>query len=147
VFARAARPPRRLRLAASVAAMARAIALGAVALLPACSSDDTSVSLGSQSWGTYTVAVESRPAPPRPGSNEIVIQVSGEKHRPVYDALVFVRTAPTAEWTQAIEDGHVGVYRRAVRFARGGNASLEVLLRRNGEESTLVFPVNVSGAS
>ncbi len=125
-----------------------AVALAAGIFLAGCSaSDDASKVLGSRQWGTITVTVETSPSPPRPGTNEILVQVSGERHQAVFDALVYVRTRVSHEWTQAIQDGHVGVYRRALNFGRGGDVGLEILLRRNGEEATLVFPVEISGAT
>jgi hypothetical protein len=114
------------------------------ALLAACGQGDDSSVVGSGRWGAYEVSVESRPAPPRTGNNEVVVAVTAERRRPVYDALVFVRAQPDAPWVQAIEDGHVGVYRRAVDFGRGARAVVQVRLRRGDDEATLEFPIEVS---
>ncbi len=119
----------------------------AAALLGCGNSGSDSTLLGSQPWGAYDVAIEIRPSPPRVGHNEVVVIVSGEHHRPVFDALVSVRAQQTQPWVQAIEDGHVGVYRRAVNFGHGPTATLEVQLQRDQEPTgVLSFPVTLQAA-
>jgi hypothetical protein len=113
------------------------------ALLAACGNHDDET-LGTRPWGAFEVAVQTRPSPPRAGSNEVVVIISGAHHRPVYDALVFLRTQESAPWVQAIEDGHVGVYRRAVRFAPEPDAVLRVQLRRGDDTTELAFPVTLA---
>jgi len=115
-------------------------------LLAGCGADDGNAQIGAQRWGNLDVAVEVRPSPPRAGHNEVVVIVSGEHHRPIYDALVYLRAQPDLPWVQAIEDGHVGVYRRAVLFADGGAAALQVRLQRGSEESVLIFPLSLRAA-
>lgn len=117
-----------------------AIVAGA-GLLAGCGSSADASRIGVRKWGTFDVAVEVRPSPPRPGHNEVVIVVSGEHHRPVFDALVSIRADAAQPWVQAIEDGHVGVYRRAVVFLPGSAASLQVRLQRADEQAILDFPV------
>jgi hypothetical protein len=134
------------RRAASCRA-ALAAGMGAVVLVVgACGAAEEAVTIGTAPWGPYDVAVELRPAPPRTGSNEAVVILSGEHHRPVYDALVFVRTQSDADWVQAIEDGHVGVYRRAVHFTHAGRVLLQVRLLRDNNESVIDFPVDVAAS-
>jgi len=99
--------------------------------------------LGTQQWGPYDVTVETRPWPPREGQNEVVVMIAGEHHQPIYDALVTLRTQVSSPWIQAIEDGHVGVYRRAVRFGSNPQNSLQVQLQRGNETAILEFPVTV----
>lgn len=118
---------------------AASLALLAAIALGGCSDDFARI--GSAPWGAYEVAVEIRPSPPRTGRDEVVVILSGEHHRPVYDALVSVRARADQEWVQAIEDGHVGVYRRAVDFGNRPAATLEVLLQRGGEQTVVSFPV------
>jgi len=116
-------------------------------LLGACGPADTAGQVGTQRWGNFDVAVELRPSPPREGRNEVVVIVSGERHRPVYDALVFVRSDSEQAWVQAIEDGHVGVYRRAVLFGHRADPALQVRLQRGDEQAELVFPLHFQAAS
>jgi hypothetical protein len=113
-----------------------------MALLCACSDNGNASNLGTQSWGAIQVSVETRPSPPRHGRNEVVVLVSGDRHRPVYDAVIRLRAQQDA-WVQAIEDGHVGVYRRAVDFGEGDHATLQVQLQRGSEETILEFPVPI----
>ena len=121
--------------------------LCAAALLGCGNSGSDSTVLGSQPWGAYDVAVEIRPSPPHEGHNEVVVIVSGEHHRPIYDALVSVRAQQTQPWVQAIEDGHVGVYRRAVNFGHGPTVTLEVQLQREQDPTgVLSFPVTLQAA-
>jgi hypothetical protein len=120
-----------------------AASLLAAVLLGACGAADTSAVIGTGRWGSIDVSVESRPAPPRAGNNEVVVSVTGERRQPIYDALVFLRAGDDAPWVQAIEDGHVGVYRRAVNFGAGGRAVVQLRLRRGADETTLQFPIAV----
>lgn len=131
---RGARQPRRPYVPAAAAAAAFACAI------TGCDGG-ISAQIGSQAWGAIDVAVELRPPPPRPGRNEMVVIVSGEHHRPVYDALVSVRADATQPWVQAIEDGHVGVYRRAIVLHRGPAATVQVRLQRGDADTVLAFPV------
>ncbi len=124
----------------TAAARAAALAASAAALLTACSDGPDNAQIGVHKWGSADVAVELRPSPPREGANEVVVIVSGAHHRPVYDAMVFVRARPEQPWTQAIEDGHVGVYRRGLYFGSGGGA-LQVRLVRGSDEAVLDFPL------
>ena len=112
--------------------------------LASCSNGQDSSQIGTQKWGAYDVAVEVRPTPPRQGHDEVVVIITGERHRPVYDALVAVRADAEQAWVQAIEDGHVGVYRRAVFFGHGPDASLQVRLQRADTETVLEFPVTLA---
>jgi len=108
-----------------------------------CGSASDSYVVGSAKWRGFDVAVESRPAPPRQGKNEVVVIVTGEHQRPVFDAQVWVRAQAAADWVQAIEDGHVGVYRRAVDFGRSQRTDIEVRLQRGSDEGVLAFPVSI----
>jgi len=123
------------------------IFLPAALLLGACGPADTAGQIGTQRWGNFDVAVELRPSPPREGHNEVVVIVSGERHRPVYDALVFVRSEKEQPWVQAIQDGHVGVYRRAVLFRHRADPALQVRLQRGDDQAELVFPLHFAAAS
>ena len=119
--------------------LASAAALG----LGGCGSSEQSGVVGTRQWGVYEVTVETRPWPPREGQNEVVVVVAGERHRPIYDAVVNLRAQESLPWVQAIEDGHVGVYRRAVRFAAGAQGNLQVQLQRGEDRIVLDFPVAV----
>ncbi len=111
--------------------------------LAACDASPEKDLVGSAHWGGMVVSVESRPSPPRPGNDELVVTLTDERRHPVSDVVVNLRARPDADWVQAIEDGHVGVYRRAVNFGGAGHAVLEMRLRRGAEEGALAFPVTV----
>jgi hypothetical protein len=118
-------------------------------LAAACMREDAAgVFTAGQPWESRDVLVEVRAHGEAAsdaianGRNEVVVGITAEHRRPVFDAMVELRAVPGGAWVQAIEDGHVGVYRRAVDFgADARNATLEVRLRREGEtEAVLRFP-------
>ncbi|MEO6422637.1 MAG: hypothetical protein ABIR84_08170 [Candidatus Nitrotoga sp.] len=96
-----------------------------------------------QKWQGAEVRVESRPSPPRTGKNEFLVIVTGERG-PVHDIMVSVRTDDQDQWVQAIQDGDVGVYRRAAKVAPGTRSVLQVQIKRDGTEGVLRFPLNLS---
>ncbi|MBA0902483.1 MAG: hypothetical protein ITD32_01695 [Candidatus Nitrotoga sp.] len=96
-----------------------------------------------QKWQDAEVRVESRPSPPRPGVNEFLIIVTGSRG-PVHNIVVSVRTDDDDQWVQAIQDGEVGVYRRAARVAFGTRSVLQVQIKGGGSEEVLRFPLSLS---
>lgn len=118
----------------------------AACAMAACGESSDSYVVGTGRWNDFDVTVESRPAPPRAGNNEVVVIVTGARRQPVFDALVTLRAQPSEPWVQAIEDGHVGVYRRAVNFGRGQSATIQVQLRHGSDQGTLSFPVAILAA-
>ncbi len=130
-----------LRLQAVLGARRTIAAWCAAALLAACGG--AVQELPSQTWQNLDVRVESRPNPPRVGMNEFLVMVTDRRGRPGYDLVVSLRTSDQDLWKQAIEDGQVGVYRRAVEVAPGAKSVLQVQLKRNDTESVLYFPLNV----
>jgi len=111
-------------------------------LLSACGGDRVA-DTQPQKWQDAEVRVESRPSPPRLGVNEFLVIVTGERG-PVHDIMVSVRTDDQDQWIQAIQDGEVGVYRRAAKVATGTRSVLQVQIKRNGAEGILRFPLNLS---
>lgn len=95
-------------------------------------------------YGNYTVAIETRPSPIEAGVDEVVVVITGTKHRPLWDALVRLRAVPNANWVQAIEDGHTGVYRRAVDFGvPTPTGPLHVEIEENGKATEIDFPLSL----
>lgn len=115
-------------------------------LLSACSEPDPRFLMVPQQWNDIVVQVESRPTPVRPGMNEFLIIATTERGKPVPDLVVSLRAEADGEWQQAIQDGHSGVYRRALHVP--GTPSLFVQLRktRSDEEAVLEFPIVYAGA-
>jgi len=109
-------------------------------LLSACS--DASFSLGEQSWEEVQFVVETRPSPPVQGMNEFLVIATGQNRRKAHDLIISLRTDPKAPWKQAIQDGHVGVYRKALPISDVMTDVLYVHIRqRSGAEGELAFPL------
>mgnify|MGYP005815744943 CR=1 FL=1 len=115
-------------------------------ILSACGGEQAST-LPPQKWQALDVRVESRPNPPRVGMNEFLVMVTGERGRPAHDLVVSLRTDDHDVWTQAIQDGQLGIYRRAVEVAPGVRSVLQVQVKRNGEEGILRFPLQLPGGT
>lgn len=96
-----------------------------------------------QKWHGMEVSVESRPNPPRAGMNEFLVMVTDARGRPAYNLMVSLRTSGQEPWKQAIEDGQVGVYRRAVKVEPGPNSVLQVQIRLKDAEEILYFPLKL----
>ena len=108
-------------------------------ILSAC--DDQAGNIPSQNWQGVDVHVETRPSPPRDGMNEFLIMTTNKRGQPIFDLIVSIRTSDQDPWVQAIEDGQMGVYRRAAEISPGTRSVVQVQIMRNGEESVLRFPV------
>lgn len=119
-----------------------AVALMALALA-ACGGDKSQARLPSQQWGDINITVEFRPVPLRQGMNEFMVIATHPDRTAAKDLVVSLRSNPDAQWQQAIQDGNIGVYRRAVRL-EAGDQTLYVHLRQRLEEQVLEFPVSVA---
>lgn len=119
--------------------------IGAAAMLTALSACGGGVNdnIPPQKWQNMDVRVEIRPSPPRMGMNEVLVMVTDERGRPGYDLMVSLRSSDQEKWVQAIEDGQVGVYRRAVEFAPGEKSALQVQIKNRNAEGVLRFPVKL----
>lgn len=95
-----------------------------------------------QSWNELDFRIETRPPHIKPGMMEFLVIANREKRKPAFDLLVNLRIGDTGKWIQAIEDGHVGVYRRAVRVNDPATDVLHVYVRKGQEETVLKFPLN-----
>lgn len=121
-------------------AIAKYGALFLLSALAACGGERVA-DTPTQKWQDVEVRVETRPSPPRAGMNEFLVMVTGKHGIPVYDLVVSLRTDDQDAWKQAIQDGQVGVYRRAARVEPGARSVLQVQIKRNGTESVLHFPL------
>ncbi len=119
--------------------------IGVAVLLFGCSGGDRVADSVPQQWQGLDVRVESRPSPPVKGMNEFLVIVTDGRGQPAWDCLVDVRTAGADPWKQAIQDGRVGVYRRAALVGPGERSVLQVQVRRNDQETVLRFPLNLDG--
>jgi hypothetical protein len=122
-----------------------AIALFFLALgLAACNDANEPPPIPMQHWKEMDVRIETHPNPPLAGMSEIVVIVTGARGRPVHDLIISLRSDDAAEWVQTIQDGHIGVYRRAVNIGFGEQAMLQVQLQHGGSTQVLLFPLKLS---
>lgn len=99
----------------------------------------------SQEWRDLQVRVESRSYSPIPGMQELLVLVNRNHTLPAWDCRVDLRTADQDPWKQAIEDGHVGVYRRAVKVD-ALHSILQVWIRAEGTQAVLKFPLKIASS-
>jgi hypothetical protein len=78
---------------------------------------------------------------------ELLVFVNRSRGLPAWDCRVDLRTSDADPWKPAIEDGHVGVYRRATRVDAGEHSVLQVWIRAEGNETVLRFPLSVQTSS
>lgn len=96
-----------------------------------------------QKWKNMEVRVETRPSPPRSGMNEVLVMVTDTRGRPGYNMIVSLRSSDQDQWRQAIQDGQVGVYRRAIDLAPGDRSVLQVQLKTLDGAGVLRFPLKL----
>lgn len=103
--------------------------------------ESSGTQLAVQHLGAIEVNVETRPSPPVYGMNEVLVMLSTPRGRPVSDVIVSVRGNGEDQWRQAIQDGLVGVYRRAIRISPGSEPQVVVKIEGGGHTDELVFPL------
>lgn len=94
-----------------------------------------------QMFEDVIIEVETRPARVEEGMIEFLIIASREPRRPAHNLLVFISIDDTGVWQQAIQDGHMGVYRRALAVTDPVNNVLNVRIRYDDRERILQFPL------
>jgi hypothetical protein len=112
--------------------------------LAACSDGSEQLSIPSQHWKEADVRIETHPNPPLAGMSEIVVIVTGPRGRPIQDLMVSLRGNDSMQWVQAIQDGHIGVYRRAIDIGDGESVALQVRLQQGMDEKVLLFPLKLA---
>lgn len=126
----------------------RAIAPGllvcSLLLAGACARDDASP-WPPQKWEDITVRLETRPLRiTSPGMVEFLVVATREPRGPAHNLLVYIRTDQGGKWHQAIQDGHLGVYRRALAVRDPATDVLEVRIEYDNRVGTMHFPIAVS---
>lgn len=99
------------------------------------------------SWRDLQVHVESRSYGPIPEMKELLVFVNRNRVLPAWDCRVDLRTSDADPWKQAIEDGRVGVYRRAAKVDEHEHSVLQVRIRAEGNETVLRIPLNSQPAA
>ena len=112
--------------------------LATLMLMQGCSDGADSLRIPAQHWGDAEIDVETRPLQVRPGMVEFLIIATSGRGLPVHDLVISVRMDQADSWLQTIQDGHSGVYRRAIRVAAGQDI-VYVQLRRGQDEVNLEF--------
>lgn len=115
-----------------------------VLTLTACTEESQQSSMRPQHWKTADVRIETHPNPPQAGMSEIVVIVTGPHGMPVGDLTVSLRGADSMPWVQAIEDGNIGVYRRAIDLGDKQATTLQVKLLQGADEKVLLFPMTLA---
>ena len=115
-------------------------AIPALALILSGCGGDTQDS-PTEHWGDLLIHVEARSYSPIPGMKELLVFVNRGPTLPAWDCRVDLRTSDADPWKQAIEDGHVGVYRRALKVDDGEHSVLQIWIRVAGNETVLRIPL------
>jgi hypothetical protein len=110
-----------------------------VLALPACTGGTQDSP--TETWRDLQVHVESRSYGPIPEMKELLVFVNRNGTLPAWDCRVDLRTSDADPWKQAIEDGRVGVYRRAAKVDQGAHSVLQVWIRAEGTETVLRIPL------
>ena len=108
-------------------------------------------------WDEYTFRLEARPPIVEKGMMEFLTLSDFEGNLRGWDLIVYYRMGPTGRWVQAIQDGHTGVYRRALMVNDPETDVLYVHIKKNQtlqqkkenvprKETVLEFPLNYSTA-
>ncbi|MFV2057811.1 MAG: hypothetical protein ACC707_15195 [Thiohalomonadales bacterium] len=111
-------------------------------LLAACNNERIMMPI--QEWQGISFEVETRPPKAVAGMNEFVI-IASRGRRPVADVILSIKIMGPGEWKQAIQDGHVGVFRKSILVKNPLESSLLVRIRHsqvnNKSETILEFPL------
>jgi hypothetical protein len=115
-----------------------------VAGLAACNNGGETISIPAQHWNEMVVRIETHPNPPLAGMSEIVVIVTGPHGKPAGDLTVSLRGNDSMPWVQAIQDGFIGVYRRAIDIGDGKKAEVQVRLQQGEVKKVLLFPFKLA---
>jgi hypothetical protein len=100
-----------------------------------------------ENWRDLQIHVESRSYSPMPGMRELLVFVNRNRVLPAWDCRVELRTSDADPWKQAIEDGRVGVYRRAAKVDEREHSVLQIWIRAEGSETVLRIPLKSQPAA
>ncbi|MDX8406147.1 MAG: hypothetical protein R8K50_08370 [Mariprofundus sp.] len=112
-----------------------------LSLLTACSPDESVWQAEPQLWQELTMRVETRPEQAMQGMNEFLVIAGHQQRGFINNLLVEVRTENSG-WKQAMPDGALGVFRRALPVKDVSRDHLYVRLTRKGQQGELIFPLS-----
>lgn len=99
-----------------------------------------------QQWEDIQIDLETRPPQLEPGMNEFLVIATRDRAKPAHDLIVSLAINDTEGWQQAIQDGHVGVYRRAIAVPDPVNDVLFVRIEHDNRQGILRFPLGTQQA-
>ena len=111
-----------------------------VAAMMLCGCTGASQDSPTEYWRDLRIHVESRSYSAVPGMRELLVFVNRGAELPAWDCRIDIRTSDMDSWKQAIEDGRVGVYRRAAKVDQE-HPVLQVWIRAEGSETVLRIPL------
>jgi hypothetical protein len=76
--------------------------------------------------------------------SEVVVIVTGPHGKPIQDLTVSLRSNDAMPWVQAIQDGYIGVYRRALDIGEGDKTRVQVRLDQGAEQKILLYSLKLS---
>lgn len=96
-----------------------------------------------QNWQGIQIEVETRPVIPTSGMNEFLIIATRtvQLRQPAHDLIISLRMNDSDPWKQAIQDGYVGVYRRAMVIQDPVRQSVQVRVEARESQTILHFPI------
>ncbi|MDQ6963489.1 MAG: hypothetical protein Q9M13_01065 [Mariprofundales bacterium] len=103
-----------------------------------CGEEGAGWSAPPQQWQGIGFRIETRPTEVSNGMNEFLVIASRQQHGFINDLVVHIRTTHS-RWKQAIPDGALGVFRRALPVKDRYHDQLFVRIERNGHEGLLRF--------
>jgi hypothetical protein len=113
------------------------------AALVGCGRGDAYI-LVPQLWNNTEFLVEIRPGAPTRGMNEFVVVATDSTGLPGYEYVVSIKMNTGPNWVQMIQDGHSGVYRRAIAIDDPQNGVLMVQIthkKEQNKQTMLSFPL------
>ncbi|MDX8409700.1 MAG: hypothetical protein R8J84_06630 [Mariprofundales bacterium] len=109
-------------------------------LFSACGEEESGWHAPPQQWQDLILRIETRPPQLVTGMNEFLVIANRQQRGFVNDLVVHFRTT-SSEWRQAMPDGALGVYRRALPVRDLLHDQLFVRLDKKGQHGELTFPL------
>jgi hypothetical protein len=116
----------------------RYILMACALVLSACAAEEQVWTPPAQTWNDIVIRIETRPTVLRSGMNEFLVITQRQQRGFSADMMVDVRTE-SSNWKQAMPDGALGIFRRALPVKDVRRDHLYVRLVRKGEQHEMVF--------
>jgi len=106
--------------------------------LAACAPSEPVWAPAAQHWQDVTINIQTQPSPIRTGMNEFLL-ITGHQQRGFGDDLLLMVRTEHSKWEQAIPDGGLGVFRRALPVKDIQHDHLYVRLSHNKKHGEMTF--------